>query len=75
MYSRTVDKTNGVFHDQVSKLSGFYSSQQYPGKLRKVKYYDKDSNRVFVFLTNNFDLTALQIAFLYKNRWQIELFF
>jgi hypothetical protein len=75
MYSRTVDKTNGVFLDQVGKLSGFYTSQQYPGKLRKVKYYDKDSNRVFVFLTNNFDLTALQIALLYKNRWQIELFF
>jgi len=75
MYSRKVDKTTGVLLDQVGKLSGFYSSQQYPEKLRKVKYYDQESNRVFVFLTNNFDLTAQQIALLYKNRWQIELFF
>lgn len=75
MYSRKVDKTTGVLLDQVGKLSGFYTSQQYPEKLRKVKYYDQESNRVFVFLTNNFDLTAQQIALLYKNRWQIELFF
>jgi IS4 transposase len=47
----------------------------YPGKLRKVKYYDKEMNRIFVLLTNNMALTAQEIAFLYKNRWQIELFF
>jgi hypothetical protein len=75
LYSRKADKTTGIFLDQIGKLSGFYTSQQYPGKLRKVKYYDQESNRVFVFLTNNFDLTAQQIALLYKNRWQIELFF
>lgn len=75
MYSRKVDKTTGVMLDQIGKLSGFYTSQQYPEKLRKVKYYDQESKRVFVFLTNNFDLTAQQIALLYKNRWQIELFF
>jgi len=75
MYSRKVDKTTGVMLDQIGKLSGFYTSQQYPEKLRKVKYYDQESRRVFVFLTNNFDLTSQQIALLYKNRWQIELFF
>ena len=75
MYSRKVDKATGVMLDQIGKLSGFYTSQQYPEKLRKVKNYDKESNRDFVFLTNNFDLTAQQIALLYKNRWQIELFF
>jgi IS4 transposase len=47
----------------------------YPGKLRKVKYYDKEMTRIFVLLTNNMALTAQEIAFLYKNRWQIELFF
>jgi len=75
MYSRKVDKTTGVVLDQVGKLSGFYTSIQYPEKLRRVKYYDQDSSRDFVFLTNNFELNAQQIALLYKNRWQIELFF
>lgn len=47
----------------------------YPEKLRKIRYYDTASDREFVFLTNNFDLTAADIALLYKNRWQIETFF
>lgn len=75
MYSRKCDKTNGVKSDQIGKLSGFYVSKEYPDKLRRIKFYDTDTGRTFVFLTNNFDLTAEQIAFLYKNRWQIELFF
>lgn len=75
MYSRKVDKTTGVILDQVGKLSGFYTFKQYPEKLRRVKYYDQESCREFVFLTNNFELNAQQIALLYKNRWQIELFF
>ncbi len=44
-------------------------------KLRRIKYYDQETNKIFIFLTNNFKLTALQIALLYKQRWQIELFF
>jgi hypothetical protein len=75
MYSNKVDKTTGVKCDQVGKLTGFYVSKQYPGKLRRVKFYDQDSNRDFVFLSNNLDLSAEQIALLYKNRWQVELFF
>ncbi|MBK7212089.1 MAG: IS4 family transposase [Bacteroidales bacterium] len=75
MYSNKVDKTTGVKCDQVGKLTGFYVSKQYPGKLRRVKFYDQDSNRDFVFLSNNMDLSAEQIALLYKNRWQVELFF
>ena len=47
----------------------------YPEKLRKIRYYDADTDREFIFLTNNFSLTANEIALLYKNRWQIELFF
>jgi hypothetical protein len=66
MYSQKVDKTTGVILDQVGKLSGFYTSQQYSEKLRKVKYYYQESNRVFVFLTNYFELTAQQVALLYK---------
>ena len=75
MYSNKVDKTTGVQCDQVGKLTGFYVSKQYPGKLRRVKFYDQESKRNFVFLSNNLDLSAEQIALLYKNRWQVELFF
>ena len=75
MYSRKNDKFTGVKSDQIGKLSGFYVSKQYPNKLRKIKFYDQETERTFVFLTNNFELTAEQIAFLYKNRWQVELFF
>jgi hypothetical protein len=75
MYSRKCDKSTGIKYDQTGKLSGFYVSKDYPEKLRKIKFYDQETNRIFVFLTNNFDLPAEQVAFLYKNRWQIELFF
>jgi transposase len=75
IYFNKVDKTTGVLCDQTGKLAGFYVSKQYPDKLRRVKFYDEQSNRTFVFLTNNMELPAEQIALLYKNRWQVELFF
>ena len=75
MYSNKVNKENGVKVDQIGKLTGFYVSKDYPQKIRRVKYYDFESKRNFIFLTNNIDLTAEQIALLYKNRWQVELFF
>ena len=75
IYSAKVDKTTGVLCDQTGKLTGFYTAKGYPEKLRRVKYYDKESDRTFVFLTNNMEMTAVQVALLYKNRWQIELFF
>lgn len=75
IYSQKIDKTTGVQSDQIGKLTGFYVSKDYPVKLRKVKYYDSEMDRTFVFLTNNMTLTAQEIALLYKNRWQVELFF
>jgi hypothetical protein len=75
MYSRKSDKSVGVKSDQIGKLTGFYVSKEYPDKLRRIKFYDQETDKNFVFLTNNFELPAQQIAFLYKNRWQIELFF
>jgi len=75
MYSNKIDKNTGIECDQIGKLTGFYVSKQYPEKLRRVKFFDKESGRIFIFLTNNMGLTAEQIAMLYKNRWQIELFF
>lgn len=75
MYSNKADKPNGVKADQIGKLSGFYTSKDYPEKIRRIKYHDAETKRDFVFLTNNLELTALQIALLYKQRWQVELFF
>lgn len=75
MYSNKVDKSTGVICDQIGKLRGFYVSKQYPDKLRRVKFYDTETERTFVFLTNNMEITAEQVALLYKNRWQVELFF
>ncbi len=75
MYSNKADKASGVIYDQTGKLTGFYVSKSYPEKLRRVKYYDADTNRTFLFLTNNLELKATEIAMLYKNRWKIELFF
>lgn len=65
----------GVLSDEHIKLTGFYSSQKYPGKLRLVRYYDPENDAIFEFLTNNFKLAASTIASVYKARWQIEVFF
>ena len=75
IYSAKVDKTTGILYDQTIKLVNYYAAKEYPDKLRRVKYYDKESNKQFVFLINNFEITPLQIAMLYKHRWKIELFF
>lgn len=75
MYSKKYDKNSGIKSDQIGKLIGFYVSKDYPEKLRRVKFYDKESDRTFIFLTNNMELSGVQIAFLYKQRWQVELFF
>ena len=56
-------------------LADYITSKKYKEKLRLVKFYDDNEGREFAFLTNAFHLSALQIANLYKNRWQIELFF
>jgi len=73
--SRAVDRTTGVRSDQIIRLHGFYSKRSYPERLRRVRYYDADTRKWLVFLTNNFALPAVQIAQLYKCRWQVELFF
>ena len=69
------DKSNGVLADQAIKLTGQNSSMRYPSVLRRIKFYDAETGKTFVFLTNNFKLSALTIAALYKCRWGIETFF
>lgn len=75
IYSHPVDKSIGLRCDQTIKLTGFYPAQNYPDKLRRIKFYDVDTNKQFIFLTNNFNLPALTITKLYRSRWQVELFF
>ncbi len=75
IYSHSVDRSTGLRYDQTIMLTGFYSLKDYPDKLRRVKYYDSETEKTLVFLTNNFALPALTIAQLYRCRWQVELFF
>jgi len=75
MYSRAVDKTTGVQSDHIGKLEIYKSKIEYPEKLRRIKFYDDEHDKDLVFLTNNMDLKASEIAFLYKKRWAVELFF
>jgi hypothetical protein len=73
--SRKVDPTTGLRSDQTVWLRQLASVNNYPDKLRRISYVDKNTGKYFVFLTNNFELPALVIAALYKSRWQVELFF
>ena len=75
LYSRPVDKSEGVQCDQIIVLHHFYAKKDYPEKLRRIRFYDTEQNRRLVFLTHNFSLPALTIAKIYRCRWQIELFF
>jgi hypothetical protein len=72
---RHVDKSTGLRCDQTIILKGQRSSKQYPEPLRRISYFDGETKKRFVFLTNNFILPALTIAQLYKCRWKVELFF
>jgi hypothetical protein len=74
VYSNPKDKTKGIIYDQIILLNNYYAAKDYPEKLRIIKYKD-DSGKILIFLTNNFHLTASDIAQLYKHRWKIELFF
>lgn len=78
LYSRKVshkDKEKGVRCDQIIRFTGPLSVKRYPDKLRRIKYYDKEQDKYYEFLTNNLCLEAGHIADLYKERWKIELFF
>jgi hypothetical protein len=75
IYSAPVDKTKGILLDQTVVPTVFYSAKDYPDKLRRIRFYDKETKKHLEFLTNNFALPAEVIAQLFKCRWQIELFF
>lgn len=75
IYSGKVNKSKGVKCDQTIMLNNYYSAKDYPEKIRRIKYYDIETDNEFDFITNNFRLPALKIALLYKHRWAVELFF
>ena len=75
LYSMPANKTAGILCEQIIKLNNFYPSKFYPKKLRRIKYYDLETDKTLEFLTNNFELNASDIARLYQYRWKIELFF
>ena len=75
VYSTKTDRTTGVMCDQRIALNGFYVAKNYPEHLRRIRFKDPQSGKTLVFLTNNTTLPPLMIAALYKNRWQVELFF
>lgn len=75
LYSGAVDKRKGVLCDQTIRLNNYYAAEAYPDKFRRIKYWDEETGKVLVFLTNHFHLKATDVAQLYKHRWKIELFF
>ena len=75
IHSEAIDQTTGLKCDQTIRLCGIKTKHLFPAKMRRIKYYDYEKDITLTFLTNNFDVSALEIAQLYKNRWRIELFF
>ena len=62
LYSHPVDKTKGIIYDQTIMLNGYYAAKDYPEKMRRIKFYDQETGKVLIFLTNNFHLTATEIG-------------
>lgn len=75
VYSAKVDRSTGIICDQTIALDGFYTRQEYPAYLRRVRFNDPETGKTLVFITNQMTLPATTICALYKNRWQVELFF
>ena len=75
LYSHPVDKSTGIQCDQTIMLAAVKAAREYPDKMRRIKFTDTETGKHYVFLTNNFTLSAQVIAELYKCRWQVELFF
>ncbi len=75
LYSRPANKANGIIYDQVIMLNGYYTMKYYPEKLRRIKFIEPSTGMALIFLTNNMQHAAEDIAQLYKHRWKIEMFF
>lgn len=69
------DYSDNIIKDQTIRLTGPITERKYPSLLRRIVYYSTDHKRTFTYITNNLEISAVHIALLYKNRWQVELFF
>jgi hypothetical protein len=74
-HNYNIDENTGLRSDKIIELNGYKSKQLYPEQLRLVEFYDNENDVTLTFLTNNLDVSALEVANLYRNRWQIEVFF
>ncbi len=70
-----LEGSDNILYDQTIRLTGLQTRKKYPVLLRRVGYYSVEHKRTFTYLTNNFGISAKYVALLYKNRWQVELFF
>lgn len=70
-----LDGNDNILFDQHIRLTGYQTKQKYPGELRRIGFYSEQYKRTFIYLTNNWEISAKDIALLYKYRWQVELFF
>ena len=75
VHTDAANEAAGVMRDEHILLTGRYTKLHYPSALRRIEFFDAKRSRTLIFLTNHFELEALQIAQLYKSRWQVELFF
>ncbi len=75
VYSMPTDRSTGIICDQRISLDGFYTKQDYPAQLRRVRFNDPETGKTLIFLTNQMTFPAATICALYKSRWQVELFF
>jgi IS4 transposase len=75
VYSNPTDKQRGILADQTVALNQYRSHRDYPSHLRRIRFRDPETGKNLVFLTNLFTLSAVTVCALYKNRWQVELFF
>jgi hypothetical protein len=72
---KTVPKNRNILSDQIMELEGFYSRKKYPGVLRRLEVWDEENEKIIVLLTNHLTFGATTISAIYKDRWQIEIFF
>jgi IS4 transposase len=73
--NNSYEKNDAILSDVLIQLTGLNTKKHYPKPIRKIRYYDRECHHTYEFITNNFEMTAQEIADMYKRRWQVELFF
>lgn len=75
LWKRRFPKNSGILSDARGHMNNHVTKEKYPGELRRIVYWDDESQRKLIFFTNALNIKSEKVALLYKNRWQIELFF